>query len=79
MRVRGTDGDLGIVGEVVGEEATDIFRGVTLSQGLFNTDLFLPGEHIRAVEDGAVYVNLTQAQARALHEAGAAPATGAAT
>ncbi len=62
MIVRGTDGDLGTIAEVVADENADIFRGVTLARGLFAHHVFLPGERITAVRDNVAFTNLSRAE-----------------
>jgi uncharacterized protein YrrD len=67
MTVRGTDGDLGTVAEVVADENADIFRGFTLTHGgLFRAPVFVPGDRIVAVENDEVRVNLSREEAGAL-------------
>jgi hypothetical protein len=81
MPVRGAgDGNasLGTVAEVIGEEGTDIFRGVTLSTGRGRGNLFVPEDRIRAVDGGAVFVDLDPAHLDELAPAGESPATGTA-
>ena len=36
MVVRGTDGDLGTVAEVVADEGVDVFRGIVLAHGFLS-------------------------------------------
>jgi uncharacterized protein YrrD len=66
MRVRGRDGDLGTVAEVVADENADIFRGFTLSSGIFSANVFVPGERVTAVEGNVVTVDLDHAEAKRL-------------
>lgn len=63
MPVRGTNADLGTVAEVVADMNADIFRGITLSHGLFSANVFVPGERITAVVDGMVHTDLTREEA----------------
>lgn len=67
MTVRGTDGDLGTVAEVVADEGADIFRGIVLAHGLFGIKhAFVPGEQVVRVEQNIVYVRLSKTEAEHL-------------
>lgn len=66
MRVVGADAELGTVAEVVADTNADIFRGFTLSLGLFRADVFVPGDRVKAVEDNTVTVDLTREEAARL-------------
>ncbi len=67
MTVRGTDGDLGTVAEVVADKGADIFRGIVLAHGLFGLkQAFVPGEQVVRVEQNIVYVRLSRAEAEQL-------------
>ncbi|MBC8103852.1 MAG: PRC-barrel domain-containing protein [Cytophagales bacterium] len=64
MTVRGMDGSpLGTVVELVADENADIFRGIVLGRGGLRSGggLFVPGEHITAVEAETVFTNLDDA------------------
>lgn len=64
MTVRGTDGDLGKVAEVVADTEVDIFRGIVLAHGLFaGKHGFIPAEQVTRVEQSVVYVSLSKAEA----------------
>ena len=63
MPVRGTNADLGTVAELVADVDADIFRGITLSHGLFSANVFVPGERITSVVDGVVHTDLTREEA----------------
>ncbi len=67
MAVRGTDGDLGTVAEVVADEGADIFRGIVLAHGLFGLkQVFVPGEKVVRVEQNVVSVGLSKTEAEQL-------------
>ncbi len=67
MTVRGTDGDLGTVVQVVADPGADIFRGLVLTHGvLLPKQVFLPAENVVGVTGRLVQVNLTKAQAEHL-------------
>ncbi len=67
MTVRGTDGDLGTVAEVVADEGVDIFRGIVLAHGLFGLkQAFVPGEKVVRVEQNVVHVRLSKTEAEQL-------------
>ena len=67
MTVRGTDGDLGTVAEVVADEGADVFRGIVLAHGLLGLKhVFVPGEQIVRVEHNSVYVGLSKTEAEQL-------------
>ena len=67
MIVRGTDGDLGTVAEVVADAGIDVFRGIVLAHGfLFTKQGFIPADKIARVEQNSVYVGLTKSEAEQL-------------
>jgi uncharacterized protein YrrD len=67
MTVRGTDGDLGTVSQVIADAGADIFRGLVLTHGLLlPKQAFIPAEKVVGVADRLVQVNLTKAQAEHL-------------
>ena len=67
MTVRGTDGDLGTVAEVVADTGVDVFRGIVLAHGLFGLkQVFVPGEQVTRVEHNTVYVSLSKTEAEQL-------------
>ena len=67
MTVRGTDGDLGTVSEVVADAGVDVFRGIVLAHGLFATKHgFIPGEQVISVEQNVVHVSLSKTEAEHL-------------
>lgn len=73
MTVRGTDGDLGKVAEVVADAGLDVFRGIVLAHGfLAGKHGFIAGELVTSVEQSVVTVRLTKTEADNLP----APATG---
>ena len=64
MTVRGTDGDLGTVAEVVADEGADIFRGIVLAHGLFGVKHgFITADRVVSVEQNAVRVSLSATEA----------------
>ncbi len=67
MAVRGTDGDLGTVAEVVADPGVDIFRGLVLAHGFLSTKhAFVPADNVVRVEQNQVWVSLSQSEARQL-------------
>ena len=70
MTVQGTnDETLGTVAELVADENADIFRGIVLSlHATFSTGgaVFVPGEHITAVEAENVFTDLNRESAAQL-------------
>lgn len=59
MTVQGREDEaLGTVAEVVADPNADIFRGLTLSTGLFSADVFVPGERVTSVAEDIVTLNL---------------------
>jgi uncharacterized protein YrrD len=73
MAVRGTDGDLGTVEQVVADVNADIFRGILISAGILPPrQRFLTAEHVVSVANGAVHVDLSRREAEALPESAAA-------
>ena len=64
MTVRGTDGDLGTVAEVVADTGVDVFRGIILAHGLFSAKHhFLAADRIVSVEQNVVHARLSKAEA----------------
>ena len=67
MVVRGTDGDLGTVAEIVADEGVDIFRGIVLAHGFLSTKhAFVPAGSVVSVEQNTVHVSLTKSEAEQL-------------
>ena len=62
MTVEGNDGTIvGTVTELVADENADIFRGIVVnlaSARARNQVVFMPGEHITAVEDRTVFTDM---------------------
>lgn len=64
MTIRGTDGDIGTISEVIADESVDIFRGLVLTHGLLlHKQLFVSAEHVVGVADNTVQVNLSKEEA----------------
>lgn len=73
MTVKGTDGDLGTVAEVVADTGVDVFRGIVLSHGFLSTKHgFVPADKVLSVEQNTVRVGLSKSEAEQLPP----PATG---
>ncbi len=73
MIVRGTDGDLGTVAEVVADTGVDVFRGIVLAHGFLSTKhAFVPAQNVVSVEQNTVQVSLSKSEAEQLPP----PATG---
>ncbi len=67
MTVRGTDGDLGTVSEVVADVGVDVFRGIVLAHGLFSGKHgFIPADKVVRVEQNMVFVGLSKAESNEL-------------
>jgi uncharacterized protein YrrD len=61
--VRSSDGaDLGKVGEVVADRQKDIFSGITLTSGLFDSDRFVPADLIETITTEAVVLTVDEDQ-----------------
>jgi hypothetical protein len=61
-KVVGADGDeVGRVDEVVGDTGTDIFNGLSVSQGLLRKRKYVPAERVREIVDGEVRLDLDSA------------------
>ena len=60
MVVRGSDGEIGRVAEVVADENADIFRGITVSMGLFQPAMFIAGDRVVSVEGSVVTLDMTR-------------------
>ncbi len=62
-----SDGEeVGRVATVVADEQKDIFSGVTFRPGLLDGQRFVPASAIERLTEGAVYLNITAAQAAEL-------------
>ncbi len=67
MAVKGTDGELGTVSELVADPEVDVFRGILVSHGLLlPKQLFIPAAYVVQVAERTVQVNLSKAEADAL-------------
>ncbi len=67
MTVRGTDGDLGTVAEVVADAGVDVFRGIVLAHGFLSTKhAFVPAQNVVSVEQYTVHVGLSKSEAEQL-------------
>ena len=72
MVVRGTDGDLGTVAEVVADAGIDVFRGIVLAHGFLSAKHgFIPADKVMSVEQNMVHVGLTKSEAEQLSSPGA--------
>jgi len=61
MIVRGTDGDLGTVSEVVADEGVDVFRGIVVAHGLLSIKHgFIAADLVVSVEQNHVHVRLNK-------------------
>jgi hypothetical protein len=57
--VVGADGEeLGSVDEVLGDEESDIFNGVTVLYGAISRPRYVPAEHVASIREGAVELDL---------------------
>jgi hypothetical protein len=66
--VRGTDGDLGRVEQVVGDADKDIFDGLAVASGLFAAARYVPAERVRAIQEGCIDVDVGAAEFERLEE-----------
>jgi hypothetical protein len=58
-KVLAADGsDVGIVHEVLGDEAADIFDGLAVSRGLGSNPLYVPSEVVGEIVEGEVKLSL---------------------
>jgi len=57
--VVGTDGEeLGSVDEVLGDEETDIFNGITATHGVVSRPRYVPAERVGEIREGVVQLDL---------------------
>jgi uncharacterized protein YrrD len=57
--VQDTDGkEIGRVHEVTGDENADIFDGLTIKQGVLSKDKYVPSEHVAAIREGEVVLDI---------------------
>lgn len=59
---------LGSVEEVIGDADADIFNGLAVSSGLLGKVHYVPAEHVRAIREGAVELDLDRGGFEALDE-----------
>ena len=72
MTVRGSDGDLGTVAELVADENVDVFRGIVVAHGFLGAKHgFVPGERVISVEQNIVSVSLSKTELEQLPAASA--------
>jgi sporulation protein YlmC with PRC-barrel domain len=68
MKVIGRDGHtLGGIDEVIVDEGSGIFIGLSVRPNLFTHSLFIPGDRLERVRDGEVYVTSVQEELDAYH------------
>jgi len=53
--------DLGTVDEVLGDEDTDIFNGLTVLHGLVSRPRYVPAERVAGIREGVVQLDLDKA------------------
>lgn len=64
-----SDGEsAGRIDELVGDSGMDIFSGVTVRTGVVGTPRFVPAEHVRAIVEGRVELDLTKREVDELDE-----------
>lgn len=64
MTVRGSEGNLGTVAEVVADEGVDVFRGIVLAHGLLGSKRgFVPADLVVSVEQNIVHIRLSKTEA----------------
>jgi uncharacterized protein YrrD len=57
--VQDADGkEIGRVHEVTGDENADIFDGLTIKQGVLSKDKYVPSEHVAAIREGEVVLDI---------------------
>lgn len=60
--VAGADGEeLGAVDEVLGDEETDIFNGLTVTHGVVSRPRYVPAERVAGIREGLVELDLDRA------------------
>jgi len=60
--VVGADGaELGSVDEMLGDEDSDIFNGLTVLHGVVSRPRYVPAERVRAIREGVVELDLDKA------------------
>ena len=53
--------EVGSVDEVLGDEDTDIFNGLTVLHGVVSRPRYVPAERVRAIREGVVELDLDKA------------------
>jgi PRC-barrel domain protein len=63
-----TGRDVGRVEEVIGDSGNDIFNGLAISTGLLKGRRYVPSEQVAEIVEGAVRLDLDQAEVERLGE-----------
>ena len=50
--------EIGRVHEVTGDENADIFDGLAIKQGILSKDKYVPSEHVAAIREGEVVLDI---------------------
>lgn len=53
--------ELGTVDEVLGDEETDIFNGLTVTHGIVSRPTYVPAERVGTIREGTVELDLDRA------------------
>jgi hypothetical protein len=68
-KVYAADGsEVGAVDEVAGDDGHDIFDGLAIARSAFGKPRYVPAEQVGRIEEGAVHLTISRAQADALGE-----------
>jgi uncharacterized protein YrrD len=65
--VRASDGEeIGKVTDVIADEQKDIFSGITIRTGLFESDLFVPADLVAELTENEVRLTISAGEAERL-------------
>jgi len=66
-------GEVGAVHEVAGDPEADIFDGLSITEGAFSGDKYIPSESVGAIEEGVVHLTIAGDRVATLDDMRSAP------
>lgn len=67
-KVFASDGEIGAVDEVAGDDTVDIFNGLAVATSAFGKPRYVPAEQVARIAEGEVHLSITREQAESLGE-----------
>ena len=75
-KVVAADGtEVGHVERLIGDTTNDIFNGIAVSKGILRTTRYVPAEHVSAITDGRIELDLSAGAVEQLGEYDEPPAS----